>query len=277
MLVKNGIGGDWRDDDKKFLASFHLAKPDIKAGTLKLRNPFPSDALIELDEESHTYMVDGIAVPLSVTALVHRFAHPFNPKDAIASMREATRQGYADEGLLTNEDILGAWTRNAEVQRKRGTLLHFQIEQHLNGCVIESPCSPEFEQFKQLLQDTTTEQVPFRTELSVYSRSLNVAGQIDAIFKQDDGTFVIWDWKRCKCLHYDGRRQMKEPFDHLPDVNYFHYALQLNIYRRILQEDYGMSTSSMLLGVLHPSRAQPLCVSVPVMENEMHLLFDTCC
>ena len=276
-MIKNGIVGDWRADDREFLLSFHLPNAEVKSETLKVQNPFSSDGRVELDEESHTYMLDGIVVPLSVTSLIHRFARPFNPREAIASMRVETRQGYAEKGMDTDEEILLAWARTGEVQRKRGTLLHFQIEQYLNGCTIESPCSPEFEQFKQLLRDTTTDQTPFRTELSIYSRSLNVAGQIDALFKQADGTFVVWDWKRCKYLHYDGRSQMKEPFDHLPDVNYFHYALQLNVYRRILQEDYGIPVNSMFLGVLHPCRMRPLCVRVPDMEEEMQLLFDACC
>ena len=66
---------------------------------------------------------------------------------------------------------------------------------------------------------------------------------------------------------------MKEPLDHLPDVNSWHYFLQLNIYRRILQEDYGVPVSAMYLGVFHPSRSQPLCVRVPLMDDEMQLLF----
>lgn len=66
---------------------------------------------------------------------------------------------------------------------------------------------------------------------------------------------------------------MKEPLDHLPNVNGWHYCLQLNIYRRILEEDYGVPVSAMHLDVFHPSRSQPLCVRVPLMDDEMQLLF----
>ena len=189
-------------------------------------------------------------------------------------MRVETRQNYSDRGLVTEEDILRTWDENGKVHRNRGTLAHFHIEQYLNGCGIESPCSPEFEQFLALYEEVIKDQqIPFRTELSVYSKSLNVAGQIDAIFKQADDTFAVWDWKRSKLLRYDSRSQMKEPLDHLPDANASHYFLQLNIYRRILQEDYGVPVSAMCLGVFHPSRSQPLCVRVPFMDDEMELLF----
>ena len=77
-----------------------------------------------------------------------------------------------------------------------------------------------------------------------------------------------------EALRFDNRSQMKEPLDHLPDANAWHYFLQLNIYRRILQEDYGVPVSAMYLGVFHPSRSQSLCVRVPLMDDEMELLFS---
>lgn len=272
-MIKNGLVGDWRMSDEAFAKSFHLPHTNDKTEALKSLHPFPSDEQIQFDEELHTYTVDGIAVPLSVTALIHQYTRAFEPSIAVQSMRAGTRQGYADQGLVTEQDIRHAWEQNGKVQRNRGTLMHFHIEQYLNGCEIESPWSPEFNQFVTLHEQVIRHhQLPFRTELSVYSKRLNVAGQIDAIFNQADGTFALWDWKRCKLLRYDSRSQMKEPFDHLADVNAWHYFMQLNIYRRILQEDYGLSVSAMYLGVFHPTRSQPLCVRVPPMDDEMQLL-----
>ena len=219
-MIKNGLVGDWRLSDSEFTAFFHLPHARDKVEALQKANPFPSDEQIRFDEESHTYEVNGVPVPLSVTGLIHRYTHAFDPLAAIQNMRAETRQNYSDRGLVTEEDILRTWDKNGKVQRNRGSLVHFHIEQYLNGCGIEPPCSPEFEQFlalhEQIIQDN---QIPFRTELSVYSKGLNVAGQIDAIFKQADDTFVLWDWKRSKLLRYDSRSQMKEPLDHLPDVN----------------------------------------------------------
>ena len=275
MIVKNGIVGDWRHGDEDFPASFHLPRACDRIDALKKANPFPSDEQIHFDEESHTYTVRGTVVPLSVTGLIHRYTHTFDPHAAIRNMREDTRQNYSDRGFVTDDDILRAWDANGKVQRNRGTLMHFHIEQYLNGCMIESPYSPEFTQFLTLHEEVIRDhQIPFRMELSVYSKSLNVAGQVDALFKHADGSFVIWDWKRSKLLRYDSRSQMKEPLDHLPDVNTWHYFLQLNIYRHILQRDYGVPVSAMYLGVFHPTRSQPLCVCVPFMDDEIQLLFD---
>ena len=51
-------------------------------------------------------------------------------------------------------------------------------------------------------------------------------------------------------------------------------ALQLNIYRFILESEYGMVVGAMFLGVVHPSRSGPLCISVPRMQAEIELLCE---
>ena len=40
------------------------------------------------------------------------------------------------------------------------------------------------------------------------------------------GGFVRQDWKRSKKIQTDAQQQMKPPLSHLPDCNFFAYALQ---------------------------------------------------
>ena len=75
-------------------------------------------------------------------------------------------------------------------------------------------------------------------------------------------------------LRYDSRTPMKEPLDHLPDTNYYQYALQLNIYRFILQSEHSLTVNALFLGIFHPSRSEPLCVQLPLMDDEMHALLE---
>ena len=82
------------------------------------------------------------------------------------------------------------------------------------------------------------------------------------------------DWKRCKEIQTDAFRQMKFPLHHLPDSNYYHYALQLNIYRHILESEYEMPISSMCLGVFHPLSELATCVEIPRMETEIDLILE---
>ena len=43
------------------------------------------------------------------------------------------------------------------------------------------------------------------------------------------------------------------PVSHLPDCNYWHYTLQLNLYRWLLEKHYGIVVSEMALVIMHPN------------------------
>ena len=50
--------------------------------------------------------------------------------------------------------------------------------------------------------------------------------------------------------------------------------MQLNLYRYILESEYGLSVSGMCLGIAHPLRAGPLCIEVPRLEAEIAMLVE---
>ena len=279
--MRLGEVGDWRASDEDFLRTFRL--PIARCDALKRRHPFPREARIHFDEPSHTYTIDGsIVVPRSVTGLVHQYTNEFNPSLVIAQMRardswEWKQQEHLREDgeVMTNEEIIAKWARNGEVQRSRGTLLHFHCEAFLNYATIEGPPSPEFCQFLDIYEHViTTSSTVYRTEISMFSCGLRVAGQADCLCLDRDGHIIIWDWKRSKQIRMDSDQQMRPPLDHLPDCNYWAYSLQLNVYRYILESEYSMHVSRMLLGVVHPLSPGPLVIEVPRMDDEIALIVE---
>ena len=77
-------------------------------------------------------------MPISVTGFVHHFSFGFDPEEATAGMAP-------DEA----QELRAIWARSGDLASKRGTLLHYHAEMHLNAISLELPHSPEF---KQLLQ-----------------------------------------------------------------------------------------------------------------------------
>ena len=65
-----------RDDE--FLRSFRLPTARDKVEALKELHSLQRDERIQFDEASHTYTVDGVLVPLSVTALIHKYIREFD-------------------------------------------------------------------------------------------------------------------------------------------------------------------------------------------------------
>ena len=63
---------------------------------------------------------------------------------------------------------------------------------------------------------------------------------------------------------------------HLPDTNFWHYALQLNTYKTIIEEKYGAKVVGLCLVCLHPDNANGSyqIIEVPFLEKEISELFD---
>ena len=181
------------------------------------------------------------------------------------------------QGLGTSDvEIISRWRRNGEAQSKRGQLLHFHAECFLNGVDIEEPHSPEFLQLSSIYQLLLSLGLrPHRTELCIFHCGLRLAGQIDALFLDKDSKLVIVDWKRIRELKYENpHASLLYPLDNLPDTNYWAYALQLNLYRHILETEYDLDVSRMILAIVHPDIPSPRLVDVPRLEAEIHAIHD---
>ena len=131
--------------------------------------------------------------------------------------------------------------------------------------------SLEYKYFNEFLKDYGHLK-PYRTEWMVYDKELRLAGSIDMIFKNKDGSLRIYDWKRCKEIKKDNKWQSAKTscISHLPDTNFWHYALQLNTYKYLLEKNYGKKISEMCLVCMHPDNKKhlipagtPICQVIP--------------
>ncbi len=96
------------------------------------------------------------------------------------------------------------------------------------------------------------------TEQVVWSAEFSVAGQVDFITYNDDGSVELWDWKTSKSIADEGLNFGKFGYgqlSHLPDTNFYHYCLQLSIYRRLL-EDWGLTVRGLHLIHVLPSSVE---------------------
>ena len=68
----------------------------------------------------------------------------------------------------------------------------------------------------------------------------------------------------------------KECIDHLPDTNYWHYCLQLNTYKAILEEKYEKKVTDLYLVCLHPDNKNKNFQRIKVadLQNEVKELFE---
>ena len=89
--------------------------------------------------------------------------------------------------------------------------------------------------------------IPYRTEWMIYDTDYKLAGSIDMVYKNKDGSLNIYDWKRSKEITTINRWNQFSTtpcIAELPDSNFWHYSLQLNIYKRIIQHVHTLRTKS---------------------------------
>lgn len=121
--------------------------------------------------------------------------------------------------------------------------------------------------------------IPYRTEWTVFDEDLKLSGSIDMLFCDPSGNFHIYDWKRSRdIVKANGWNKYShvECIDHLPDTNYWHYCLQLNTYKGILERKYDMKINDLYLICLHPDNKNNNYLKIKVLDlsNEINDLFE---
>ena len=254
---------------------------------LAVKHAHPRDTRITFDEPTHTYAIDGSREGyISCTTFIHTFFDHFDADAVIAKMRRSRNWRDSKYYGMTDEEIKAGWDKNRDEAASAGTRMHLDIEHWYNcepvGNIAPDAWTPqegtEWDYFLAFERKWRIPQgfEPLRTEWLVFKEDIKLAGSIDMVFKKPDGTLAIYDWKRAKEMRYENAWQSGlPPLDHLPDTNYWHYSIQLNIYRTVIEELYGATVSEMALVVLHPNNPSFRVIKVNRMEAEVEAMFET--
>ena len=267
---------------------------------LKSLNSHERDENIKFYEVGHKYEIvtDTNSKYTSVTTWNHSHFPHFNPDEIIQNMMKSKswKEGHKYWGL-TPEQIKIMWNKNRDNAAGAGTNIHYQIECFMNNPNIQPKYthkelydkyfseetitknnSLEWIYFLQFLKDTPNLK-PYRTEWMIYHEELKLAGSIDMVYENEDGSLEIYDWKRSANItkiNTWNKFALTKSICHLPDSNFWHYALQLNTYRKIIQEKYGKQVTRLCLVRLHPDCEEETyeLLNVPILEKEICDLFE---
>ncbi len=268
---------------------------------LSSRNLHPRDKNVQFFEEGHKYII--LTEPdikyTSVTTWNHSHFPKFEADIIIDNMMKSKgwKEGHKYWGL-TPEQIKAQWNTNKDAVAGAGTDLHYEIEcfnndkrfqfDYTNKELYEIYISDnknnhestaiEWQYFINFVRDNPHLK-PFRTEWTVYHEDVKISGSIDMIYENPDGTLSIYDWKRAKLItriNNFNRFALPAQICHLPDSNFWHYALQLNTYKAILEQKYGKIIKDLFLVRLHPDAEEKNyeLIKLPDLSTEIKDLFD---
>lgn len=246
---------------------------------------FERDNYIKFDEAQHRYSVDGYGEMQSVSSVVAQFFKEF---DALYWSLRKCNQNVEKAAQLREQ-----WDSKGCLASQVGTYLHKQIEDYLNGkrdidmlCEVcykgnylnicdQIDITREWTFFKAF--HSVVGYTPFRTEWRVYDTDARIAGTIDLVCSCADGSYEIYDWKRSNKIDPTEVNKFANGLnglEHLTDTSYSHYCLQQNLYRYMLERNYGIRISRMNLVVLHPDYSTYRVVPIPRMDAEVAIILQ---
>lgn len=168
--------------------------------------------------------------------LIEYFMNRDSPTDYPSALETCSSKNGPE---LTHKDLLHSYLLDMS-------------EQNESKIVMDVGLTQDWYSFLRFVTEASS-WVPYRTEWRIYHEELKLSGTIDMVYIKDDGSLIIVDWKRTKNM------KLREPIErfrthsnvnalqHIEDTNYWHYCLQLNMYRMILQEKYDKVVSEMYL------------------------------
>jgi len=242
---------------------------------LSTKNAHKRDADILFDEGPHIYTICGDSKYMSVTTFNHSNFEKFNSSKVIDRMMSSKKWDQSPYYGMSKEEIQQQWAINGQEASRAGTKMHYDIECYYNENEVKND-SVEFGYFKNFVRDFP-DLIPYRTEWMVYNTEFRLAGSIDMIFKNSDGTYDIYDWKRCKDIQKAntwGKFSNNSLIEYIPDTNYWQYSLQLNTYQFILESMYGVSIKGLYLVCLHPNQLSYQRIKVPDLQVEVAALCE---
>lgn len=266
-------------------------------------NAHPRDSNICFYARGHKYEIttDPLSKYTSVTTWNHQHFPKFNADAVIDNIFKSKGWGPSHKyWKMTPEQIKASWKQNGESVSSAGTDLHEQIELFMNNSLLTTPyCHSDlFHHYHQLFINGTnnipqsiewayflkfvedhSHLIPYRTEWMIYDEDLKLAGSIDMVYELPDGTLAIYDWKRAKEITLTNSWNQfatNKLICHLPDTNYWHYCLQLNTYKTILERKYNKIVSKLCLVRLHPNSSDNSyeLFDLPFLTNELTLLIQ---
>ena len=272
----------------------------ILSNTLQTNNAHIRDKNIQFYEPTHTYTIltDAKSKYKSVTTWNHSHFPHFDADDIIKKMMSSKnwKEGHKYWGL-TSAQIKAMWSANGAAVSGAGTNMHFEIECFMNNPDSKNPnythadlledylantnkntnTTLEWQYFINYVKDTP-DLKPYRTEWTIYHEDLKLAGSIDMVYENPDGTLSIYDWKRAKDItrtNNFGKYAITDCISHMPDSNFWHYALQLNTYKAILEEKYDKKVTDLYLVRLHPDAEEKNyeLIKLPDLTAEIRELF----
>lgn len=284
-----------------------VSNPPVKPCYLCQKYPHTRDKSIKFEDEykglEHVYLVDWrnngefeVGNNISVSGLYKKYFPSFDADNTIEKMMAGKNWEKSKYFGKSVNEIKGEWNKIGNDASAKGSAHHLKCEQFYNGISIDKPHDIPTCQFLQFAEDHKHLK-PFRTEWLLFSDEKHrVCGTPDMLFfspfRGSDSNnsktlyLTMFDWKNSKKIRkFNMWEKGYAPFQDLPNCNYYHYAVQLNVYKYMIENFYvpiqvngvvydNIEIDKMFLVVMHENRENYLKLLLPNYQDRIQIMFD---
>ncbi len=243
----------------------------------------PGNSEIKYSAKENRFTVRGKRL-IPVSAAVSLFFEPFD--------KERHAEEKSMKTGMAKEKIIEGWEMARERARATGIFLHDDIAAFFAGSQMKGCFRFTFKgKFSQTDETISLEKeeklfmqfinaVPlrvYRTNYLVADSSLRLAGRVAFIGKCDGG-YELYDWKRRSGISDENGNAITQNalgkkgtngLENISDTPFWHYALQLNLYRAILEKNYHLRICAIYLIDVCPDKASFAKLQIPLLGKEL--------
>ena len=226
-------------------------------------------------EENHTYTYKGKPISIGATGLIGQYTQDFDA-DTIAE-RVAIKEGKS------TQEVLDEWKYKNWIACKKGHLGHLyaqNIWQSINtledikrACMdVKTPLESILRQADNFYNDYKDRLEHLYDEYVIGSEEYNLASAIDHLcINKLTGGLVLVDYKTNSDIHKNERyaKKMKVPLSHLKDTTLNHYAIQLSIYKYIVEKYTNLKFEEMFIVWFSENIDNYQIIEVPYLKEEV--------
>ena len=198
--------------------------------------------IVKFQDQGHLYSSIPSISWTSVTTLMETFIEEFDAsKQAVMSSRSHKSKWFG----IPPRKIIQIWDNENARSTRIGSLHHDKMERLAVKKKTKIHRSNIVEIFPSIMENSVKVardqrlQPGVYPEHLIYNEKLGIAGQSDLVYVSD-GYVDIDDYKTNKEIVENSYgfphnpRMMLDPVSNLMDCNYWHYALQLSIYMKLI-------------------------------------------
>ena len=208
---------------------------------------------------------------ITVTKLIEKVFPKHRLKFPETDKTQAMNKSYSELTPQKEGDRLHLWIkRSLEELRDVEDTGEELLEKEYGGNPVDC------RQFLQFWHDHSEAFDSYECERSVSCSDLHITGRVDFLGLKKDRTGTLIDWKRTSHpLDRDSIETDKfanPPLEDLPATPFFLYAIRMNLYRHLIEQETGIVINSMQLVRFHPTISEYEITQVVPMPSEVQRL-----